>query len=57
MKIRLKRSATERLAACSIFPGDSWVLIDAADQCDEATICKVCKSMARSVSFQVASGS
>ena len=50
----MTRGITRVRFAVKRIPGTNWVLID-ADQGDEATLCKVCKSIAASVSFKVAS--
>jgi hypothetical protein len=42
MKIRLKRSKTDKLALCQKWPADRWVLEEMAHQQAPVTICKTC---------------
>lgn len=53
MKIHLRRAATDLLAVCGIFAKENWVLVEAAEQQAEGTVCKICKGIA-SGSFKVA---
>jgi hypothetical protein len=42
LKIHLKRTTTDRLSLCNIWPGERWVLKKLAHLQDPNTTCKVC---------------